>query len=543
MDSVHDGSSWAPCARGRYLGPLSPGPLPEGRHQVRRNRVATRMTASSSGPPARARRRSAGARRRLVRLLRATVVLLARPWVMGPGPCLVLAPHADDESLGCGGTIAALRERGRRVVVAVATDGSLSDSLGRAPVDVAAAREREALAACAELGVPAEDVRFLRLPDGALAQHHDALVEQLERLGDEVHPREVLVPSVLDPHPDHRALHRACGEADLGDPVVHEYLVWAWPSWPLSERRLRRAGGGDPRSAGESLVSLLRRGRRSHVARFRGRKAASISRYASQLGDGTPGKGIPPQMVDEFGGRFELFLGERADARTLSMVLRSLIAPGSRPRAWLRAHAPRVRALALAPRRALHRRRWVRRHEEVSAEDRPLLTETILPALRDRAAGADVLFVGVEWYTAGYPALFPAGNLVTMDIDDAVARHGGPRHLTADVLELGRYVDDMSFDSVVCNGVLGHGVDAEDDVRRALDAMCRCLRPDGLLVVGWNDTAELRVPGLEAIAASVGLEPTAGAGLPTWRTGPLGPLRHTYDVYRRSAAGGPSGPG
>jgi hypothetical protein len=73
--------------------------------------------------------------------------------------------------------------------------------------------------------------------------------------------------------------------------------------------------------------------------------------------------------------------------------------------------------------------------------------------------------------------------------------------------------------------------------------MCRCLRPDGLLVVGWNDTAELRVPGLEAIAASVGLEPTAGAGLPTWRTGPLGPLRHTYDVYRRSAAGGPSGPG
>jgi SAM-dependent methyltransferase len=177
----------------------------------------------------------------------------------------------------------------------------------------------------------------------------------------------------------------------------------------------------------------------------------------------------------------------------------------------------------------------MRRHGVVSVADRAVLTEVVLPALRQEVGGADVLFVGVEWYTAGYDALFPDGNLVTVDIDERQQEHGSARHVIADVRELARHFDPGSFGAVVCNGVIGHGLDAPDDVDQALAAMARCLAPGGTLVVGWNDTDELRVPGLEAAARAAGLVPSPGAGLPEWRSAPLGPLRHTYDVYRRLA--------
>ena len=169
--------------------------------------------------------------------------------------------------------------------------------------------------------------------------------------------------------------------------------------------------------------------------------------------------------------------------------------------------------------------------------DRRMLTEVILPAVREAVGEADVLFVGVEWYTAGYDALFPAGNLVTVDIDERQQAHGSARHVTADVRELSQHFAADSFGAVICNGVIGHGLDAPADVEQALAAMARCLAPGGALVIGWNDTDELRVPGLERAAVAAGLVPSPGAGLPGWRSESLGPLRHTYDVYRRPPLG------
>jgi LmbE family N-acetylglucosaminyl deacetylase len=466
-------------------------------------------------------------------------VFVASPYLDGPGPCLVLAPHADDESLGCGGTIAAKRGKGVRVVVAVATDGALSDSLGRPPDEVVAVREREALAACAELGVPSADVRFLRLPDGSLADHIEELVARLDRIVAEIAPDEILVATGFDPHPDHRALRHGVDVADLQGARLREYLVWAWPAWPLSARPLLDV---HPMAQMAAMAGLARRGRVSKVGPFRDRKAAAISRYSSQHGDGGAGRGLPPRMLSEFGGAVELLLAGKGERRARPARVRSWLAPGSRPRTWVRERAPWLRDVVLAPRRALTRHQWARRHVLLSEADRAVLTEEILPALRDEAAGADVLFVGVEWYTAGYPAVFPQGNLLTMDIDGAVARYGSPRHLTADVRELDQHVEAGSLAAIVCNGVFGYGVDSPDDVRSALGAMQRTLRPGGVVVIGWNDTEDRRVAELDALARSLGLQPAAGAGLATSRTGPIGPLRHVYDVYRKdsSAGGGPT---
>src|SRR5690349_19943431 len=111
----------------------------------------------SNGPapsPTGTSRRSATARRAAVRGIRRASLLFARRYVDDAGTCLVLAPHSDAESIGCGGTIAIKRSKGLRVVVAVVTDGSLSVSQGQPPAELAVVRQAEALAACAELGVP-----------------------------------------------------------------------------------------------------------------------------------------------------------------------------------------------------------------------------------------------------------------------------------------------------------------------------------------------------------------------------------------------------
>ncbi|MDQ3548830.1 MAG: PIG-L family deacetylase, partial [Chloroflexota bacterium] len=83
------------------------------------------------------------------------------------GPTLVIAPHQDDESLGCGGAIALLSDAGMPVHVVFVSDGSGSHPASRrfpAPA-LTTLREREALAALAILGVQPTSVTFLRLPD------------------------------------------------------------------------------------------------------------------------------------------------------------------------------------------------------------------------------------------------------------------------------------------------------------------------------------------------------------------------------------------
>ena len=76
---------------------------------------------------------------------------------------LVVVAHPDDELIGTAGVIAAARRAGRRVGVAVATNGDAwqwqEHGLRRAA---------ESIAGLALLGVPRDDVVFLGYPDGAL---------------------------------------------------------------------------------------------------------------------------------------------------------------------------------------------------------------------------------------------------------------------------------------------------------------------------------------------------------------------------------------
>jgi LmbE family N-acetylglucosaminyl deacetylase len=160
-----------------------------------------------------------------------------------PGTIAIVAPHPDDETLGCGGLIALMASQ-REIHVVFATDGSCSPVPDGAPANPAlvATREVEAREAMACLGVPPERLHFLRLPDGRLANHETELQQKLEGALTPIAPATVLVPFRYDWHPDHLAAQRVTARAHAQgrvSGVLVEYFVY-------TQRRL--LPGGDIRT-------------------------------------------------------------------------------------------------------------------------------------------------------------------------------------------------------------------------------------------------------------------------------------------------------
>lgn len=127
------------------------------------------------------------------------------------GSVLVLAPHTDDESLGCGGAIALHHRQGDRVTVVFATDGAAGDPMGHyRDGDYPALRREEAGRAASILGI--NTLEFWDYPDGKLAEASDLAARLQARLARD-RPDIVYHPSTLELHPDHWALGLAAQEA------------------------------------------------------------------------------------------------------------------------------------------------------------------------------------------------------------------------------------------------------------------------------------------------------------------------------------------
>jgi LmbE family N-acetylglucosaminyl deacetylase len=117
---------------------------------------------------------------------------------------LVVAPHFDDEVLGCGGLVAQLTAAGACVRVVFCSDGGGETADAEIRRAESARRRQEAREVAAVLGLAGLDE--LDLPDGALAQHVDALADGLRRLILQHRPGLVLAPSPLEISADHRAV-------------------------------------------------------------------------------------------------------------------------------------------------------------------------------------------------------------------------------------------------------------------------------------------------------------------------------------------------
>jgi LmbE family N-acetylglucosaminyl deacetylase len=154
---------------------------------------------------------------------------------MATRSALVLAPHQDDETLGCGGTIALKRRAGADVTIVFLMDGTRSHVPLIEPQELAALRHAEACAAAARLGVDAEHVVFLDFPEGKLGRFLDAAAERLADVLARTLPDEVFVTAAAEPHKEHAAANTVARRAlDRAGQVstVYEYPVWCWYHWP-----------------------------------------------------------------------------------------------------------------------------------------------------------------------------------------------------------------------------------------------------------------------------------------------------------------------
>ncbi len=149
-------------------------------------------------------------------------------------PALVVAPHPDDESLGCGGLIAEAVRLGGAVHIAVATDGAGSHSGSRThgPERLRQLRRSETLEAAGVLGVAPARVSFLDLPDGHAPRHGagaEAAGQRLAALAREIAAGTIFTSWDYDTHPDHVAAHRyAVIAAREARAALFSYPVWAW---------------------------------------------------------------------------------------------------------------------------------------------------------------------------------------------------------------------------------------------------------------------------------------------------------------------------
>jgi LmbE family N-acetylglucosaminyl deacetylase len=226
------------------------------------------------------------------------------------GDVLVLAPHPDDETLGCGGAILAAREAGARVTIAFLTDGADSHSRFLPGAELAAIRREEAVAAAAVLGVEESDLRFLGYRDGRLADQEGRCREEIAELARVCRPWALFAPCPWDVSSDHLAASRIAASVAAEGPVLYGYATWFWDRWPWTGTRAStwphtaaRAALGDWR--------LLRRFRtRVDLGLRQERKRQALAQHRTQV-ERRGGEPAWPTLGDVSGGRWlELLLAD-----------------------------------------------------------------------------------------------------------------------------------------------------------------------------------------------------------------------------------------
>ncbi|MCW2541819.1 MAG: acetylglucosaminylphosphatidylinositol deacetylase [Frankiales bacterium] len=160
--------------------------------------------------------------------------------VLVPEGCrlVVISPHPDDEILGSGALLHDAHRAGREVLVLAVTDGEGSHPGSRqwAPGELGSTRAYESEKALAVLGIPADQLVRLGLPDGGLvrrqAEVSRALVSHIDR-------RDVVVtPWRYDGHPDHEIVaHAVLDVLDITAAAHLEVPIWGL-HWARPEQRV-----------------------------------------------------------------------------------------------------------------------------------------------------------------------------------------------------------------------------------------------------------------------------------------------------------------
>ena len=197
---------------------------------------------------------------------------------------VVFAPHPDDETLGCGGTIAKKSEEGHEISVVFLTDGrNCLKELGvlkPSPLELKEIRKREAKRAAEILGVPSENLIFLDIEDGMLRDNKRTAQEKITEVLT-TFPKSVYLPQEREFHVDHRVTNHLVRTAIRKInflPFEHQYIIaWRYPLNLLSRVR--------PEHIQDIIMSRILRQNIIHedISNFLCKKSAALKEYQSQL--------------------------------------------------------------------------------------------------------------------------------------------------------------------------------------------------------------------------------------------------------------------
>jgi len=229
--------------------------------------------------------------------------------------CVVLAPHPDDETLGCGALIARKTSAGAAVWVAFASLGTDSHrSRHLTSQQLGEIRRAEAREACRRLGVAEERVLFLSEVD-RIATAAAPIAAALGALLDTARPDELYVVSGLDEHPDHAALNAIVTDRLASGAIacpVYEYPVWFWADRQAARRwlagvgrtiaKVRDARGGYLAPVAVSTDGFLAQKRRALAAH-----ATQVTRYRTDEPWSTLQDIDDSRWLERFFGPHELF--------------------------------------------------------------------------------------------------------------------------------------------------------------------------------------------------------------------------------------------
>lgn len=159
----------------------------------------------------------------------------SQPMNISQKSVMVVAPHQDDEVLGCGGLIASKQEQNIPVQVVFITDGAASHSWHPQfqAGEIVPIRREEALKALSILGIKPSQIHFIDEPDGKLnflnSVERQQTIEQLAQLLQSFQPEEVYVTHRHDRSEDHEATYKLVQEAIMFSEIktdVLQYAIW-----------------------------------------------------------------------------------------------------------------------------------------------------------------------------------------------------------------------------------------------------------------------------------------------------------------------------
>lgn len=131
----------------------------------------------------------------------------------------------------------------------------------------------------------------------------------------------------------------------------------------------------------------------------------------------------------------------------------------------------------------------------IDTADRRLLEEVIIPYFIAKDEFYKVLFVGCDWYTKHYKKVFKDKEYWTLEINPAKVRYGSPKHHLIDsVQNIDAHFSNNYLDLIICNGVLGWGLNDKEDIEETFSKCFQCLRNGGIFLLGWNDIPERILP-------------------------------------------------